>query len=65
MPVPFGEFGDPSLVQCPEAKVKTILPIEPFKQYVEARWYAEKRVPRDLAKRVCGECTAHGGIFLC
>eukprot|EP00913_Durusdinium_trenchii_P005513 g5137.t1 len=30
-------------------QVKTILPIEPFKQYVEARWYAEKRVPRIIA----------------
>eukprot|EP00434_Breviolum_minutum_P028291 symbB.v1.2.025028.t1/scaffold2408.1/size79997/2 len=30
-------------------QVKTILPIEPFKQYVEARWYAEKTVPRIIA----------------
>ena len=30
-------------------QVKTILPIEPFKQYVEARWYAEQSVPRDTA----------------
>lgn len=31
-------------------QVKTILPIEPFKQYVEARWYAEKTVPRHLVE---------------
>ncbi|CAL1160992.1 unnamed protein product [Cladocopium goreaui] len=30
-------------------QVKTILPIEPFKQYVEARWYAERSVPRLIA----------------
>lgn len=27
-------------------QIKTILPVEPFKQYVEARWYAERSVPR-------------------
>ncbi|CAE7337349.1 daf-36 [Symbiodinium necroappetens] len=30
-------------------QVKTILPVEPFKQYVEARWYAERSVPRAVA----------------
>jgi len=27
-------------------QIKTLLPIEPFKQYVEIRWYAERSVPR-------------------
>jgi nitrite reductase/ring-hydroxylating ferredoxin subunit len=26
-------------------QVKTLLPIEPFKQYVESRWYAQRTVP--------------------
>ncbi|CAJ1328883.1 unnamed protein product [Effrenium voratum] len=30
-------------------QVKTILPVEPFKVYVEARWYAENSVPRFIA----------------
>merc|ERR1719210_1995377 len=27
-------------------QIKTLLPVEPFKQYVEVRWYAERTVPR-------------------
>lgn len=30
-------------------QIKTILPVEPFRQYVEARWYAERSVPRIVA----------------
>eukprot|EP00438_Fugacium_kawagutii_P025262 Skav211123 [mRNA] locus=scaffold3631:71737:78228:- [translate_table: standard] len=33
----------------PPSEVMTILPIEPFKQSVEARWYAESCVPRFIA----------------
>jgi len=29
-------------------QIKTLLPIEPFKQFVEIRWYAERTVPRLL-----------------
>eukprot|EP00937_MAST-01D_sp_MAST-1D-sp2_P002880 g2880.t1 len=36
---PFGEMR----------QLKTILPIEPFKQFVESRWYAERSVPRVVA----------------
>ena len=35
-------------------KVKTILPIEPFKQYVEARWYAQRSVPRHSEMGIFG-----------
>ena len=39
---------DFTVLPCPldGCEVKNILPIEPFKQYVEARWYAERSVPR-------------------
>eukprot|EP01116_Phalansterium_solitarium_P007044 TRINITY_DN19518_c0_g1_i1.p1 TRINITY_DN19518_c0_g1~~TRINITY_DN19518_c0_g1_i1.p1 ORF type:complete len:403 (+),score=89.80 TRINITY_DN19518_c0_g1_i1:38-1246(+) len=30
--------------------IKTLLPIEPFRQYSEDRWYTEKRTPRWLIK---------------
>jgi len=30
-------------------QVKTILPVEPFKQYVESRWYVDRSVPRVIA----------------
>eukprot|EP00966_Prymnesium_polylepis_P279994 6469079-Prymnesium_polylepis.1 len=29
--------------------IKTLLPVEPFKLFVESRWYAERRMPRLLA----------------
>ena len=29
--------------------MKTLLPVEPFKQFVESRWYAERSVPRIVA----------------
>lgn len=31
-------------------QVKTVLPVEPFKQFVESRWYAERHVPMLLVR---------------
>ena len=42
--------------------MKTILPIEPFRQYVEARWYAERSVPRHSQVEIF--CWWIGGINL-